>query len=232
MAGFTCPFCRQIMSINESTKSEFNITFKEAARRTKFIGVGPGAGAIPQPPNYRIRLDIFRCPNCSEETYAAKGTGEKMSFDSFSIYPNSFAKKYPDYIPLPIREDYEEAYAIINLSPKASATLSRRCLQGMIRDFWNISKNRLIDEIDELKDLVPATQWRVIDGIRRIGNIGAHMEKDVNLIVDIEPYEAEKLIKVIELLIEQWYIQRHEQEQLYTDIIEIDEAKKEQRKSP
>ena len=28
--------------------------------------------------------------------------------------------------------------------------------------------------------------------IRKIGNIGAHMECDINLIVDIEPNEAEK----------------------------------------
>ena len=36
-------------------------------------------------------------------------------------------------IPIPqLMDDYEEACAIVNLSPKASATLSRRCLQGMI----------------------------------------------------------------------------------------------------
>ncbi|MCB1884663.1 MAG: DUF4145 domain-containing protein [Geminicoccaceae bacterium] len=29
------------------------------------------------------------------------------------------------------------------MSPKASATLSRRCLQSMIRDFWTISKDTL-----------------------------------------------------------------------------------------
>ncbi|MCP1830281.1 hypothetical protein ACVIHH_005106 [Bradyrhizobium sp. USDA 4518] len=32
-----------------------------------------------------------------------------------------------------------------------------------------------------------------IDAVRIVGNIGAHMEKDVNLIVDIEPGEAQML---------------------------------------
>ena len=67
----------------------------------------------------------------------------------------------------------------------------------------------------------------LIDGIRRIGNIGAHMEKDINLIVDIDPDEAQKLIKLIEHLLEQWYVNRHEQELLYTDIIDIDKYAKE-----
>lgn len=138
--------------------------------------------------------------------------------------------QFPDYVPLPIRQDYTEACAIVSLSPKASATLSRRCLQGMIRDFWGISKPRLVDEINSLKDKIPAQQWRVIDGLRRIGNIGAHMENDINTIVDIDPDEANKLIKLIELLIEQWYINRHNQEQLYSDIINIDETKHKQRK--
>lgn len=129
-------------------------------------------------------------------------------------------------MPLQIRQDYEEAYAILNLSPKASATLSRCCLQGMIRDFWGISKSRLVDEIDALKDKIHPSQWKVIDGVRRIGNIGAHMEKDINLIVNIEPDEAYKLIKLVEHLIDDWYIKRYETEKLYNDIIKIDKDKK------
>lgn len=56
------------------------------------------------------------------------------------------------------------------------------------------------------------------------------MEKDINLIVDIEPDEAQKLIKLIEHLLEQWYINRHEQEELYADIIGIDKTKQAKRK--
>ena len=120
--------------------------------------------------------------------------------------------------------------AILHLSPKASATLSRRCLQGMIRDFFQISKSNLFEEINAIKDKIPADQWAVLDGVRRIGNIGAHMEKDINLIVDIEPDEAQKLIKLIELLLQQWYIERHNQQELFADIIGIDQAKQQERK--
>ena len=146
------------------------------------------------------------------------------------LFPISTAKQFPDYIPQAIRSDYEEACSIVNLSPKASATLSRRCLQGMIRDFFQISKGSLFEEINAIKDKIPAEQWAVLDGLRRIGNIGAHMEKDINLIVDIEPDEAQKLIKLIELLLQQWYIERHNQQELFADIIGIDQAKQQERK--
>jgi hypothetical protein len=51
------------------------------------------------------------------------------------LLPESSAIPQPDYIPLPLVTDYYEACRIRDLSPKASATLSRRCLQGMIRHY-------------------------------------------------------------------------------------------------
>jgi hypothetical protein len=82
----------------------------------------------------------------------------------------------------------------------------------MIRDFWSISKARLIDEITALEDKVDPLTWSAIDAVRKIGNIGAHMGKDINLIVDVDPDEADLLIGLIETLIHDWYIVRHERE--------------------
>ena len=76
------------------------------------------------------------------------------TLNSWVLLPPSTAKPQPNYIPKAIRDDYYEACAIRDLSPKASATITRRCLQGMIRDFCGISKKRLIDEINALKVLV------------------------------------------------------------------------------
>lgn len=52
------------------------------------------------------------------------------------------------------------------------------------------------------------------------------MEKDVNVVVEVDPYEAERLLKLIELLLEKWYIARHDEEQLLTDISNIAKDKK------
>ncbi|MBA7729772.1 DUF4145 domain-containing protein [Citrobacter braakii] len=99
-----------------------------------------------------------------------------------------------------------------DLSPKASATLSRRCLQGMIRNVWNVKPARLVDEIKAIEGQIESGMWKAIDAIRNIGNIGAHMENDINVIVDVDPDEAEMLIGLLELLIQEWYIERHERQ--------------------
>ncbi|OLP44857.1 hypothetical protein BJF95_08920 [Rhizobium oryziradicis] len=137
---------------------------------------------------------------------------------NYPLRPNSMAKPQPDYIPSPILEDYYEACLISDKSPKSSATLARRCLQGMIRDFCGISKPTLFDEINELKtrvegDLAPkgvdAETIEAIDAIRKIGNVGAHMQRDINIIVDVDPGEARALIELIEMLFKDWYVARH-----------------------
>jgi hypothetical protein len=155
------------------------------------------------------------------------------------LLPESQAKPQPDYIPLPLREDYFEACRIRDLSPKASATLARRCLQGMIRDFCGISKGRLIDEIRELRKLVNeehaprgVTHESVdaIDHVRSIGNIGAHMESDVNLIIEIDPDEAQALIGLIEMLFVEWYVERKARRDRFVRIAAIGAEKKQQPK--
>jgi hypothetical protein len=50
--------------------------------------------------------------------------------------------------------------------------------------------------------------WEGIDAVRNVGNIGAHMEKDIDLIVGVEPDEAKLLIGLIETLIDDWYVAR------------------------
>src|SRR6267142_2635448 len=74
--------------------------------------------------------------------------------NTWRLMPESNAVPQPDYIPVPLREDYYEACKIRELSAKASATLARRCLQGMIRDFCGISRGTLDSEIKELKSKV------------------------------------------------------------------------------
>lgn len=158
------------------------------------------------------------------------GYGPKDVLQSKMILPRSAARTFPNYIPAPIREDYEEASLILEDSPKASATLSRRCLQGMIRDFWGVKKGRLVDEIEAIKDKVDPLVWQSIDAVRNIGNIGAHMEKDINLIINVEPDEAAILLKLIEQLVDDWYINRHEKEKRLESIVKISNDKKQQKK--
>jgi hypothetical protein len=162
----------------------------------------------------RIGLDDAR----SDKWAIASGT----EIFSEQIIPRGTAKPQPDFVPQPLREDYYEACLIRDLSPKASATLARRCLQGMIRDFCKISKSRLIDEINALigavqdgsaDRAVTEESVRAIDHVRSLGNIGAHMEKDIGAIVSVDPGEAQAMIELIEMLFDEWYGERRRRQQ-------------------
>ena len=104
----------------------------------------------------------------------------------------------------------------------------------MIRDFCGISDYTLDKEIKELRRQVDAHEAPrsvtpesidAIDHVRKIGNIGAHMEKDINLIVDVDPGEAQALIDLIELLFEEWYVERHQRQQRLDRVKQIREQK-------
>lgn len=219
MAGFKCPFCGEIMSISSETLVEYKLNFNQ---------VSHSYNSINHP---YLEVLIYRCPNdeCQEETILAAGKKNYIQGKKVSIYPEAIFQNFPDYVPESIRSDYEEACTICEKSPKAAATLARRCLQGMIHDFWNIHEKNLNAEITELKQHVPAAQWKAIDSVRSIGNISAHMEHDVNLIIDVNTDEASALLKLIEHLISKWYIDRHESEELYQDVAAIGAKKQESR---
>ena len=57
------------------------------------------------------------------------------------------------------------------------------------------------------------------------------MEKDVNLIIDINEGEAQQLINLIELLIKQWYLDRHDADELCKNVTAINQQKQTQRKN-
>lgn len=185
--------------------------------------------------NYTIRI----CPNPNCRKLSISGylfksdqhgnAGQRMY--EWQLVPEVNAKPFPDYIPKQLRDDYFESCLIKDKSPKASATLSRRCLQGIIRDFWKIKEKSLFLEIAALEGKVDATTWEAIDSVRKVGNIGAHMEQDVNQIVEVEPDEAGLLIWLIETLFEEWYVKRHTKEEKMKAIVGIAKAKAVQKKS-
>lgn len=215
---YICPFCLQQQAFSGSAEET------EAIYNSKFPG-----HKTEDDFNNALSIYHIKCRNrsCKRTTIVVINDTSKKQWD---IIPEVVYRHYPDYIPQQIRDDYVEACLTLDRSPKAAATLFRRCLQGMIRDFHGITKDKLADAINELQGKVTALQWKAIDGLRKVGNIGAHMEKDVNLIVDIDPDEADKLKKLIELLLDKWYIARHEEEALCAEVAGISDSKQAKRK--
>lgn len=227
--NWRCPFCNQNATINENNKHS------ATTRMLIKNNMGPvelTSTFIVCPNNNCNRFSLYSSLHeliYIEEDFFHVTNDELYNWD---LIPQTNAKAFPAYIPKPIIEDYNEACAILKLSPKASATLARRCLQGMIRDFFKVEKANLYEEIKAIENQLDPLILKSIDVIRNIGNIGAHMEKDINLIIEIEYDEAQILIELIEQLIEEWYIANHEKNERLNKIISIGENKKNIKKAP
>ena len=207
--NWTCPHCDRAVTITDQRLSQeahiLNIGNIDGRRTlySTFI-------VCPNPDCRRFTLVVELCEtkwnSASGDEIIVKG-GYK---NEWNLIPPSKAKSFPSYIPQAIRDDYREACLIQDLSPKASATLSRRCLQGILRDFWKVKAGRLVNEIEQIKDKVDHVTWDAIEAVRKIGNIGAHMEADINVIVDVDPNEAELLVGLVETLLREWYVETEE----------------------
>jgi len=229
---FTCPFCNHattITSPNTSDRlSEINIVetrYFDGEKR----GVYWYAVVCPNQDCKQLSFQLS-IKKLIKKAYTNDWIDSGTTLNKWHLLPESNAKPQPDYIPNAILEDYNEASKILNLSPKASASLARRCLQGMIRDFYGIEKNTLNLEINELEEVVSSEVWSAIDAVRSVGNIGAHMEKDVDLIVEIDADEAELLISLIEDLFIDWYVVRHERQTRQAKLKKLAEDKQIARK--
>lgn len=221
--NWKCPYCNHAATISAANQTYSVHKFNDGNYTGADLGVAVKTIVCPNVDCKQVALTV----SFGKTKWMGGNTQmDGIPLERWSLLPTSSAIPFPQYVPLAIRQDYEEACKIVALSPKASATLSRRCLQGMIRDFWNVKKGRLVDEIEALEDKVDPDTWAAIDAVRTLGNIGAHMEKDINTIIEVDPDEAALLIELIENLIKDWYIARHHRQERLARIKAVADAKK------
>ena len=114
------------------------------------------------------------------------------------------ARHIPPEVPNKFAEDYKEACLVLYDSPKASAALSRRCLQLILRDELGVREGNLYSEIQEVvgRTGVPSYLSETLDHVRKIGNFAAHANKNnaTGEIVPVEQIEAEWCLELIEEL--------------------------------
>jgi len=90
-------------------------------------------------------------------------------------------------------------------------SLSRRCLQQILRQAGGVKHGKLKNEINEAidKGSLPSHITEVLHAVREIGNFAAHPEKDdaTGTILPVEVGEAEWNLDVIEALFDFYYVQ-------------------------
>lgn len=162
------------------------------------------------------------CPACERyiislfENYRPYGpyNGERYYHNSRELmcHPKSTARSpLPACVESPFRDDYLEACATLVDSPKASAALSRRCLQAILREKAMTTKKDLAPQIQEVIDSgkLPSHIAESLDAIRNIGNFAAHPIKSTSTgeIIEVEEGEAEWNLDVLEALFDFYFVQ-------------------------
>ena len=114
-------------------------------------------------------------------------------------------------VPAQLADDYHEACFVLDASPKASAALSRRCLQNLLRTAARVKNGDLFDEIQQILDskTLPTAIAEAIDAVRAIGNFAAHPIKSQHTgeVLPVEPGEAEWNLDVLEALFDFYFVQ-------------------------
>jgi hypothetical protein len=154
-----------------------------------------------------------RCPECGKTIILLDRTSAQISgrVGRFIAYPNRYTRPVPIEVPDPYRQDYIEACTVLGDSPKASAALSRRNLQAVLRDKAGTKNKDLFDQIEEVVNSgkVPSHIAEGLHAVRNIGNFAAHMIKSTTTgaIVDVEPGEAEWNLDVLDSLFDFYFVQ-------------------------
>lgn len=162
----------------------------------------------------QLRLLAAACPSCARPII----TADRQWLDDETVEPLG-SLLWPDGgarpVPPEVREqapqvaaDFQEAAVVFSKSRKASAALSRRCLQSVLREKGGTKSRELAGQIKEVLSHLPSELALNLDAIRQIGNFAAHPIKSQRTgeIVQVEEGEAEWLLDVLEELFDYYYV--------------------------
>jgi len=159
------------------------------------------------------RMSQGVCPECQQSIiYLCRfynHPNSPVSTEAVLVYPKGASRSpVPTEVPPDLREDYKEACLVLQDSPKASAALSRRCLQHLLRTAGGATPQELSKEIDEVMPKLPSYLADAVDAIRHVGNFAAHPLKSTSSgeIVDVEPGEAEWQLDTLEQLFDYYFV--------------------------
>jgi hypothetical protein len=196
--GLICPYC--------------NVGFKPDWHRYERVARDGSVSG-----NAALNLLVCNCSECTQIIVHGRWTVQMAADrwlehgEEMAIFPvHAPDRLVPPEVVDEYAQDFKEATAVLPVSPKASAALSRRLLQHIIREKAGIQRPNLNREIDDLIDSnqLPTDLAHDLDMIRQLGNFAAHPVKATvsGQIVDIEPGEAEALLDLLEELLDFYFV--------------------------
>ena len=164
-----------------------------------------------------VYTKVMICPSCHKlilKVYVANRHSGEMILPEFTAVPRfqSVQKAGAD-VPTNLRNDYDEAQAVLSISAKACAALSRRVLQAVLTEQGYNSRN-LVNQIhavlneQDARRALPTALHTTVDAIRNFGNFSAHPITDQNTleVIDVDEQEAEWCLQIVAGLFDHYYV--------------------------
>ena len=133
------------------------------------------------------------CPECRKIVigFEHRSVDNTTILESHLLWPKHLTRPVPREVDDQFAADFTEAAAVLSISPKASAALSRRCLQDILREKAAVKPANLDREIQQVIDSKSTPSWLSdnLDAVRVVGNFAAHPIKSTQsgAVVDVEP---------------------------------------------
>jgi len=158
-----------------------------------------------------MKIDQCICPACRNTVLILRRETHADPPVATLLYPRAMSRTpVPPEVPPSFADDYREACLVLADSPKASAALSRRCLQHVLQEKAGATGHDLSKQIAQVigSGVLPTDLADAIDAVRNIGNFAAHPIKSQHTgeVVDVEAGEAEWLLDVVEELFEFYFV--------------------------
>ena len=191
--------------IDKEANKENKLYYRKITSKKPFFGL-TSARFIQNLPIVE-NCNLSQCHNCE---------GISLWIHDKIVYPNVKVDISPNNdLPEHIRQLFEEAREIVNLSPRGAAALLRLCVQHLCRELGESGKN-IDKDIANLvsKGLDPLVQ-KSLDIVRVIGNESVHPGK-----IDLKDNSkiAIKLFNLINFICDQMITKPKEIEGIYEDL--------------
>jgi len=178
-----------------------------------------------------VSLDWMRCSNeeCEQvivrvqEQHVTGDLSPLLRTDSWVARPRFGETERPidALVPEPFRTDYAEAAAILEISHRMSAVLSRRILGDLLKKYAGKEQRTLAAQIDALTEESghPSRLTENLHHFREVANFGAHTQEDQQaegepVVIDVGRDEAEWTLDMVDRLFDYLIVQPAKDEEI------------------
>ncbi len=195
----------------EFKKSAFYCPFCGAYAKQEWYACSPFGTGFSPPFRIDVQNNLFvcLCSHCSRYS---------IWFREKKIYPISSSAPLPsEDMPEDVKEDYEEARSVVEVSPRSAAALLRLALQKLMIHLGESGKNLNDDIANLVKRGLPVKIQKALDAVRVIGNNAVH-PGELDLRDDKETALA--LFELLNMIVEVMITQPKKVDEIYEKLPE------------